>query len=212
MAQEFVSNPPLVTPPQVAAAVATAAVEEHHPEIEAGENRKFAIWLFLCSEVMFFTVLIGAYVMARWKDPAPHEVLNVQLTAVNTFILLTSSFTVVRALSAIQQDKRTAFLRNLVLSIIFGTIFVSIQAYEYHNLSTEGLTLSSSLFGSAFFALTGFHGAHVVIGIVWLLRTFFRGFNGTYSSHENWGVELLGLYWHFVDIVWVLLFVFIYLI
>jgi len=207
-----INQPPPVTTKQVAAAVATANIEAAHPELEHSENRKFAMWLFLCSEVMFFTVLIGSYMMARWKNPDPHEVLNIPLTAVNTFILLSSSYTVVLALSAIQQNRRTAFLRFLVLSIVLGTAFVSIQGIEYHNLSTEGFTLSSNLLGSAFFALTGFHGMHVIIGIIWLIRTFVKGFNGGFSSKDNWGIELVGLYWHFVDIVWILLFMIVYLI
>ncbi len=211
MAQEIL-NPPVVTPPQVAAAAVSAAVEEQHPELEQADNRKFAIWLFLISEVMFFTVLIGAYMMARWKNPLPHDVLNVQLTALNTFILLSSSYTVVRALSAIQQGNRTGFLRSMVLSIIFGSTFVGLQAFEYTNLYHEGLTLSSNLFGATFFSLTGFHGAHVVIGVVWLIRNFVKGFNGSYSASENWGIELMGLYWHFVDVIWILLFTIIYLI
>lgn len=212
MAQQDILNPPVVTPPQVAAAVATATIEEHHPELEQSENRKFAIWLFLISEVMFFTVLIGAYMMARWKDPAPHEVLNVPLTALNTFILLSSSYTVVRALSAIQQGNRTGFLRSMVLSIIFGSTFVLLQAYEYNNLYHEGLMLSANLYGAAFFSLTGFHGAHVIIGVCWLIRNFIKGFNGGFSASDNWGIELMGLYWHFVDVIWILLFTIIYLI
>ncbi len=215
MAQELaqdILNPPVVTPSQVTAAVAAATVEAHNPELEAADNRKTAIWLFLVSEVIFFTVLIIAYMMARWKNPDPHEILNVPLTAMNTFILLTSSFTVVMALSAIQNNRRTAFLRWLLISILAGGSFVAIQAFEYTNLYREGLTLSSNLFGSAFFSLTGFHGAHVIIGVIWLLRTFLKGFNGGFSAKDNWGVELLGLYWHFVDIIWILLFTIIYLI
>ncbi len=181
----------------------------HH---DVADNRKTAIWLFLASEIMFFTVLIGTYMLARWKNPGPHDVLNIPLTGVNTFILLTSSLWVVRSLSAIQQGNRKGFLRFTALSILFGATFVSVQAFEYTRLYSEGLTLNSSLFGSAFFTLTGFHGAHVIIGVIWLIRLFVRGLNGAYSPGDNWGVEMAGLYWHFVDVIWIVLFTLIYLI
>ncbi len=215
MAQEALHDTNLVAPvagtiPHEAAHSAHASGVDH--AAIGVDNRKTGIWLFLVSEVMFFTVLIAANMLARWRNPEPHEILNIPLTAVNTFVLLTSSFTVVRAFSALQKNNRTSFLRNLFLSMILGITFVSIQAIEYHNLSTEGLTLSANLFGSTFFALTGFHGTHVIIGIIWLTRTFIKGFNGGFSPTDTWGVELAGLYWHFVDIVWILLFVIVYLI
>jgi len=175
------------------------------------ENRKLGIWLFLCSEVMFFTVLIATNQMARWKDPGPHEVLNIPLTALNTFILLSSSFTVVWALSGLQQGNRKKFLRALLLSMVFGAMFVGIQAYEYTNLSHEGFVLSANLYTNSFFALTGFHGSHVIVGLIWLTRLFIRGFNGSYSAEHYEEFELAGLYWHFVDIVWIILFVIVYL-
>jgi heme/copper-type cytochrome/quinol oxidase subunit 3 len=219
MAQEALHDSNLVAPgaaqpavPHEAAHAAPAHAGGHDHAAIGADNRKTGIWLFLVSEVMFFTVLIAANMLARWRDPEPHEILNIPLTALNTFVLLTSSFTVVRAFSAIQKGNRTSFLRNLFLSMVLGTIFVSVQAFEYHNLSLEGLTLSSNLFGSTFFALTGFHGSHVIIGIIWLTRTFIKGFNGGFSPTDTWGVELVGLYWHFVDIVWILLFVIVYLI
>jgi cytochrome c oxidase subunit 3/cytochrome o ubiquinol oxidase subunit 3 len=219
MAHEMASNLPATGSGQEAANAPVAA--EHGPgHTEHGglahkllglENRKLGIWLFLCSEIMFFTVLIGTNQMARWKDPGPHEVLNIQLTALNTFILLTSSFTVVWALSGLQQGNRKKFLRALLLSMLFGATFVGIQAYEYTNLSHDGFVLSANLYTNSFFVLTGFHGSHVIVGLIWLGRLFIRGFNGSYSAENYEEFELAGLYWHFVDIVWIILFVIVYL-
>ncbi len=210
MAQESINvNPPAVAQAvqkQVAVDHALGTVHDHQ------DMRKSGIWLFLCSEVMFFTVLIGGYMMARWKNADPHEVLNIPLTSLNTFILLCSSFTVVLALSSIQQGRRTRFLRFTAVSILFGAIFVLIQFTEYNALYAEGLRLDANLFGSTFFALTGFHGAHVIIGVVWLIYIFVRGFNGRYGPNDTWGIEMAGLYWHFVDVVWIVLFTLIYLI
>ena len=96
--------------------------------------------------------------------------------------------------------------------MLFGATFVGIQALEYTNLSHEGFVLSSNLFTNTFFALTGFHGSHVIVGLFWLGRLFFRGFNGKYSPDQHEEVELAGLYWHFVDVIWIILFVVVYLI
>jgi len=193
-----------------------AAEHVHAPTAEERqfgvENQKFAMWLFLGSEVMFFTVLIAAFVFIRIAHPEEHNVLNIPLTSLNTFMLLTSSFTVVRSLAALEEGNQTKFLRSIALTIILGTAFLSIQAFEYNNLSQEGLTLSSGPFGMAFFTLTGFHGTHVLIGIIWAIKVFWNGFNGKYTKEDHWGVEFFGLYWHFVDVVWILIFTVVYLI
>jgi heme/copper-type cytochrome/quinol oxidase subunit 3 len=221
--------------------VSHGAHEGAHGAEGGTENVKFAMWLFLGSEVMFFTVLIAGYVYARFMAPAQHGILNVPLTSLNTFLLLASSFTVVRALAAIQIDDRTKFLRSLALTIILGAIFLGVQVYEYDKLGHEGLTLSGSapsaetsttvaatehegqgltpeqvqhnrIFGMAFFTLTGFHGFHVLIGVIWALRVFWNAFNGKYTQKDHFGVEFFGLYWHFVDVVWILIFTIVYLI
>jgi heme/copper-type cytochrome/quinol oxidase subunit 3 len=190
------------------AAPHAAHVEDH---FDHADMRKTGFWLFLGSEVMFFAVLIIGNMMGRWKDPGHHEILNIPLTSLNTFLLLMSSFMVVLSLSSLQAGRRTRFLRFTAVSALLGAIFVFVQLNEYLSLYHEGMTLSSSLYGSTFFALTGFHGAHVIIGVGWLLRVFIRGFNGHYSPSDTWGVEMAGLYWHFVDVVWIVLFTVIYL-
>jgi heme/copper-type cytochrome/quinol oxidase subunit 3 len=203
------------SPAIVHAEHAEASIESVH---EAQSNRKFAMWLFLASEVMFFTVLIAGFVYARIHAPEEHNVLNIPLTSLNTFLLLTSSFTVVRALAAIEIGDMKKFQRSLALTGLLGTIFLAIQAFEYTNLGHEGLTLSGtannplSIFGMAFFSLTGFHGVHVLIGVLWCGRTFWNAFNGKYTQHDFFGVEFFGLYWHFVDVVWILIFTIVYLI
>lgn len=194
-----------------AAAESQVAHAEHAP-VTNRANSKLAMWLFLGSEVMFFTVLIGAYVFARFAHPEEHAHLNVPLTSLNTFLLLMSSFTVVRSLAAIQAGNIVKFQRSLIMTLILGVAFFAIMMVEYTALSHEGITLNSGAFGFAFFTLTGFHGFHVLIGLVWLVYVFNRAFNGHYSKADYWGVEFWGLYWHFVDVVWIFIFTVVYLI
>jgi cytochrome c oxidase subunit 3 len=194
-----------------------------HPPPSLGiDNRKFGFWCFIASEVLFFSVLISNFLVLSKTDPAGsfHEVasgrelLNIPLTALNTFILLTSSFTVVLALEAIQKGNQALFRIFLLITLAFGSFFIGVQAYEYYQLiAVEGLNFSS-LFGATFFTLTGFHGAHVVGGLIWLVIILFKAFGvmGGFSARDNLGIEIFGLYWHFVDIVWLLLFSLVYLI
>jgi cytochrome c oxidase subunit III len=194
-----------------------------HPPPSLGlDNRKFGMWAFLTSEVLFFSVLIANFLYLSKLDPPGtfHEVeigremLNIPLTALNTFILLTSSFTVVLALQFIQEGKQFLFRVALLITLLFGSFFIGVQIFEYYQLiAVEGLNMSS-LFGATFFTLTGFHGAHVVIGLVWLTIIMFKAFGvmGGFSKDDNLGIEIFGLYWHFVDIVWLLLFSLVYLI
>jgi heme/copper-type cytochrome/quinol oxidase subunit 3 len=174
------------------------------------ENSKMAMWLFLVSEIFLFSVLIIAYILARYAYPEEHAQLNVPLTSINTFILLLSSFSVVWALSGVQTGNQTRLLRGLAGVILLGTIFFLLMMYEYSELSHHGITLSHP-FGMAFYALTGLHGAHVLIGLVWAVYVFNRAFNGVYTKDNYWGVEFWGLYWHFVDVVWIFIFTVVYL-
>lgn len=194
-----------------------------HPPPSMGlDNRKFGMWGFLTSEVLFFSVLIANFLYLSKLDPpgtfhgveTGRELLNIPLTALNTFILLTSSFTVVLALQFIQEGKQFLFRVALIVTLLFGSFFIGVQIYEYYVLiMIEGLNMST-LFGASFFTLTGFHGAHVVIGLVWLVIILFKAFGvmGGFSKDDNLGIEIFGLYWHFVDIVWLLLFSLVYLI
>ena len=189
---------------------------EHPPSPFPGvSTTKFAIWLFLASEVMFFAGLIGAYIVLRTSAPAWPVVsglLNVPLVAGNTFILIVSSVTMVRAFASIEEGDHKGLRTMLVATAALGTLFLSIQAIEWTALIREGTTASSDLFGSTFFTLTGFHGLHVLGGVIWLLFVIAKAFRGGFNQAEHGGVELMGLYWHFVDVVWIFLFTIVYLI
>lgn len=178
-------------------------------------NRKIGMWVFLASEVMFFTGLIGAYIVLRFGYPAwpvPSTVLNVPLTALNTFILICSSVTMVKAFAAISDGDQRGLARYLFGTLLLGSTFLGIQVHEYLALVHHGFTISSSLFGSCFFTLTGFHGAHVFGGVICVLMTWLKALRGGYSAADHIGVEVVGLYWHFVDLVWIILFTIVYLI
>lgn len=198
---------------------AVDAPVHHHPvyDYDSGppvERGKFAIWLFLATEVMFFTGLIGAYIVLRsgsnsWPNPA--ERLAVDLTAFNTFVLIISSWLMVKSLFAIEAGDKGGMLKWLGATILGGTLFVSIQVYEYFELVNHGALPSTDIFWSTFYVTTGFHGLHVVVGVIWLICAWVAGFRGKYTPQNYLGLELAGLYWHFVDLVWVLLFTIIYL-
>jgi cytochrome c oxidase subunit 3/cytochrome o ubiquinol oxidase subunit 3 len=181
---------------------------------ELGLNHlKLGMWLFLGSEVMFFGGLIAAFLHYKVNSPTPETaLLDIGLVGLNTFVLLASSLTVVSALAAIERGDPAGMNLYLLITIGLGAVFLGGQGYEFVSLYREGLTLSSSVFGSSFFTLTGFHGLHVLVGVVWALSTFVRGMGGAYSRNDHLGVEVFGLYWHFVDVVWIVLFTIIYLI
>ncbi|HLD50642.1 MAG TPA: heme-copper oxidase subunit III [bacterium] len=180
------------------------------------ENRKLGMWLFLSSEVMFFTGLIGAYIVIREATgqwPVPSSILNIPLTAFNTFLLICSSATLVKGLAAAQDGDQEGMQVSLFLTVLLGALFLVIQAHEYHELiHVKHFTPSSSIFGACFFTMTGFHGMHVLVGVLCLLSVFIKSLRGGYSSSEYRGIEVTGLYWHFVDLVWIILFTIVYLI
>src|SRR3989338_10317123 len=171
------------------------------------DTRKLGMWIFLASEIMFFTGLIGSYIVLRFANlntwPVPSTVLNIPLTAVNTFILICSSATLVLGFASVQKGYLEGLQVGLFLTVLLGSIFLSIQVKEYRELIHDGFTISSSIFGSCFFTLTGFHGAHVFAGVVWLIVVFALSFGPRFSRDQYCGVEMAGLYWHFVDLVWI---------
>ena len=198
-------------------------------------NLKLGMWIFLLSEVMFFTGLIGSYVILRFAHPEqftePGVVLNVPLTAFNTFLLICSSVTMVKAYAAIQQGDQQGLKNWLLATILIGASFVGVQVYEYIALVGEGFVpvaeayhavgrhmphdgpvVGGHLYGSTFSPMTGFHGTHVSIGVLCLCFTYWRAAKGEYSADNLGGVEIMGLYWHFVDLVWIILFTIVYLI
>jgi cytochrome c oxidase subunit III len=188
-------------------------------------NLKLGMWVFLLSEVMFFTSLIGTYVILRFAHPdqfgAPGEVLNVPLTAINTFILICSSVTMVKAFAAVEQDDQKGLKMWLLATIVLGATFVGVQVYEYIHLIHEGFVPNAAeyaaaaggpIYSSTFYLMTGFHGLHVTLGVLALIFILIRAMGGAYHSKKLGGVEIVGLYWHFVDLVWIVLFTIVYLI
>ena len=135
-------------------------------------NEKLGMWVFLGSEVMFFTALIGAYIILRFAHPDawighPNETpLNIPVTAVNTFLLICSSVTMVKAFASAQMGRQKALRGWLVATVLIGATFVGVQVYEYRELIGHGFVPSQSLFGSTFYTMTGFHGFHVTMGVI----------------------------------------------
>ena len=194
---------------------ATAHIEENPSTIPGLSTRKFTMWLFLASEVMFFTGLIATYIAIRFGGadwPVVSQKLNVPLVALNTFILIVSSVTMVMAFAAIENGDQKGLTKFLIATAALGALFVSIQGFEWSSLLAEGTSANNSLFGATFFTLTGFHGAHVSGGVLALLLVIFRSMRGRYTLADHQGIELMGLYWHFVDVVWIILFTVLYLI
>lgn len=190
-------------------------IEENPSTIPGLSTRKFAMWLFLASEIMFFTGLIATYIAIRFGGaqwPIVSQKLNVPLVAANTFILIVSSVTMVKAFAAIENGDQKGLTRFLIATLLLGALFVSIQGFEWRSLLGEGTTANNSLFGATFYTLTGFHGAHVSGGVLTLVFVVLRSLRRHYTVENHMGIELMGLYWHFVDIVWIFLFTILYLI
>ena len=181
---------------------------------------KLGMWMFLIGDAMSFGSLIAGYGALRFGSaewPVPSSVLGVPLTAFMTFLLICSSVTMVKGLSAIRHGDAKGMRNFLLLTILGGVTFLGLQAYEWTHLIHGGLTFASNpygshLFGTTFFAITGFHGAHVTGGVIYLSIIVINGLRGKYSAENYNGVEIVGLYWHFVDLVWILVFTFVYLI
>lgn len=193
-----------------------AVVSGHQLETSTGiDNRKLLMWVFLASECLFFGSLIAAYLLYRDRSvqgPYPDDLFDIPFTSVSAFVLLMSSVSMVLALASIQRGDRRGLQIWLFTTAALGILFISGQAYEFTEFYHHGLTLDRNLFGTTFFVLTGFHGAHVTVGILILLSLFAMTLQGKITQSESLHIELAGLYWHFVDIVWIVIFTLIYLI
>jgi hypothetical protein len=210
----------------------------HHHTSLGLDNRKIAIWTFIGSECMLFASLISTYLIYKGRSPQgpyPHEawtnpstgevmkpILDIPVTSASTFVLLMSSVAMVMALNAVQtkyEPKVTTWDKIkgsskfwLAATALLGTIFLMFQAYEFTSFIHEGLTIRTNLFGSSFFTLTGFHGAHVTVGVIWLLTLLAIDFKRGLEPKDALLVDISALYWHFVDVVWIVIFPLIYLI
>ena len=178
-------------------------------------NAKLGTWAFLASEIMLFGGLISAYIILRSGSAhmavPPRSMMGVPLATFNTFALITSSVTMVLALAAIQEGNIAKFQRWILCTIGGGLIFLCVKAYEYHHKWEEGITISSNLFGSFSYTLTGLHVIHVTGGLFLMAYILWAGTRGDFTPDSHDRVECAGLYWHFVDLVWVILFPILYL-
>jgi cytochrome c oxidase subunit III len=215
-----------------------SATVTHHYTSTGLDSRKIGIWAFIGSECMLFISLISTYLIYKgrsvigpfphesWTDPATGHVLkpilNIPVTSMSTFVLLMSSLFMVLALAAVQNKelpKRTRgerILGNsrlwLFMTALAGTTFLGFQAFEFTSFVHEGLTIKTNLFGSSFFTLTGFHGAHVTAGVLWLLTLLAIDNRRGLGPKDALNVDICALYWHFVDVVWIAIFTLVYLI
>ena len=204
--------------------VAAADTHEHgaviadqlEESVTPGNLGKLGMWSFLAGDAMTFGAGIAAYGALRIGNPnwpSPADYLGITTTAVMTFILICSSLTMVEALSGIQRGNQAKFRNFMALTVLGGLIFLGMQAFEWHHLIGErGMSIKRDLFDATFFILTGFHGCHVFGGVVYNSVLLIRGMMGKLPQAKAGLVEISGLYWHFVDLVWILIFTFIYLI
>ena len=205
---------------------------EHEEETSTGlSHRKLAIWAFLGSECMFFGSLIATYLVVRGRSavgpcagdcvlPAVpggelvewEAIFSIPITSVSTFVLLMSSMSMVLAYSAISRNDIKGFRVWVMCTAILGATFLGFQVFEFRTFVEEGLNPTTNIFGSAFFTLTGFHGAHVTVGVLWLLSLFGYSMWGKgLTAEHSLQVDMAALYWHFVDVVWIVIFTVVYL-
>ncbi len=203
----------------------------HYHQFESAEQQyqvsALGMWLFLVTEIMFFGGLFLVYSVYRSQFPeafrlASHH-LDIKLGAFNTAVLLGSSFTMVLAVWAAQNGRRIATVLNLALTLFQGLVFLGVKAFEYSHKYHEHLIpgphfhlehapREAQLFFSLYFAMTGMHALHMVIGMGLLTWLGVKAWQGAFSKEYNTPVDMIGLYWHFVDLVWIFLFPLLYLI
>lgn len=207
--------------------MATIAAPFHHHTSTGLDNRKIGVWAFIGSECFFFASLISTYLIYKGRSlvgPYPHQpwtspagevfqpILDIPVTSASTFVLLMSSLAMVLAHSAVLRNDRKYSKIWLFVTALLGAGFLGFQAYEFTSFVNEGLTPQTNLFGSTFFILTGFHGAHVTAGVIWLVTLLFIDFKRGLGPADGTNVDICALYWHFVDVVWIAIFTLVYLI
>jgi heme/copper-type cytochrome/quinol oxidase subunit 3 len=178
-------------------------------------NTKLAMWVFLGSDCLLFGALISTYLLYKTNvstPPGPRDVYDIPFTSVSSFVLLMSSLTMVLAVSAIERGDHRGTRTWLGTTALLGSVFIGGQIYEFTSFYREGMGFTTNVASSAFYTLTGFHGVHVTIGIIMLMSLLVLSARGHLPQARAEAVETVGLYWHFVDIVWIVIFAVVYLI
>lgn len=213
-----------LTPGEPEAAAITQAVEHEAAAHQAAghvtntgiSNEKLAMWVFLGSECLLFGGLISTYLLYKGNNqaggPTPRDLYDIPFTSISSFVLLMSSLTMVLAVAAIGRGDQQKLRTWLLTTAALGSIFIAGQAYEFQSFVKEGMGFTTNASSSAFFTLTGFHGVHVSIGIIMLVSAAVMSFRGRIPPSRAEAIEIVGLYWHFVDVVWILIFTIVYLI
>jgi heme/copper-type cytochrome/quinol oxidase subunit 3 len=197
---------------------APAAHTEGHHTSTGISNEKLGMWTFLGSECLLFGGLISTFLLLRAKQmpegsgPEVKELYDIPFTSVSSFVLQMSSLTMALAVGAIVRGDVRRNRVWLATTAMLGAVFIGGQVYEFTTFYREGLGYTTNIFGSAFYTLTGFHGVHVSVGIVMLMSLLVMSIRGNLGSERSEAVETIGLYWHFVDIVWIIIFTVVYLI
>jgi len=178
------------------------------------DNSTLGFWIFLSAECILFASLIGTYILLHNQTnggPSPQSIFDLRLTFIGTIALLASSFTMVIAYVHTLGGRYAAMRQWLVVTILLGLVFEVETAYEFKGFWDKGLTLQTSPFGSAFYTLVGFHAMHVLFGVFWITSLIFYSYKKTFSAESATKVGVMGLYWHFVDVVWIVIFSVVYL-
>jgi heme/copper-type cytochrome/quinol oxidase subunit 3 len=189
--------------------------DAHHQTSTGISNEKLAMWAFLGSECLLFGALISTYILYRHKavsGPTPHSLYDIPFTSVSSFVLLMSSLSMALAVAAIQRGDERRLRVWLSTTALLGSIFIGGQIYEFTSFIRRGMTIKTNVTSGAFFVLTGFHGVHVTLGIIMLLSLVSLSIRGKIPQSKAEMIEIAGLYWHFVDIVWIIIFTVVYLI
>jgi cytochrome c oxidase subunit 3/cytochrome o ubiquinol oxidase subunit 3 len=198
-----------------AAAPVPAVGQGAHGSSTGISNEKLAMWVFLGSDCLLFGALISTYLLLRHRSisgPTPEQIFDIPFTSVSSFVLLMSSLTMALAVGAIHRGDVRRCRSWLLTTALLGGVFIGGQVYEFTSFVHHGLGYTTNIFGSAFFTLTGFHGVHVSVGIMFLMSLFVMSLRGKLDQSKAETVEIFGLYWHFVDIVWIIIFTVVYLI
>ncbi len=194
--------------------VKTAAQAHKHAEQHSDDKTTFGFWVYLMTDCVLFASLFATYAVLRhstFGGPSGGELFSLSFVLIETLILLTSSFTIGLAVLSMQSRKKAQALVWLLATFMLGAVFLGMEIYEFSHLIHEGNSWRRSGFLSAFFTLVGTHGVHIAVGLLWVLTMFMQILNRGFTKPTIRRLTLLSLYWHFLDIVWIFIFTFVYL-